>query len=159
MKRLHLLRHGKATHKFLAIDDFDRPLTEKGILESYGNARTLYAGHKVPQRIISSSAARALATAVIFRKVLGLTENALEVTDLLYEISYSDLIGFISGLDDGFADVMLVGHNPSFSMLSEEVSVHHAHIPTGGVVGFSSSISKWNEFSPALADVEYTIGC
>mgnify|MGYP001812657651 CR=1 FL=1 len=157
MKRLHLLRHGKASRKFFEIDDFDRPLTEKGILESHRNAEDLFAKGLKPANIISSSAARALSTAVIFRKELQLDETAFRVTDQLYEISYRNLVDLICNLENHLADVMLVGHNPSFSMLSEEISAEYSHIPTGAVIGFKVDIGSWKEFDPVLAKPEYYI--
>lgn len=157
MKRLHLLRHGKATRKFFDIEDFDRPLTEKGIIESHHNAKEMILKGPGPAVIISSSAARALSTAVIFRKELQLDDKDLRVTDRLYEITYNDLVDLICGLDDELSDVMLVGHNPSFSILAEQVSANHPHIPTGGVIGFRVDIDQWREFDPDLAAVEYFI--
>ena len=158
MKRLHLLRHGKATRKFFDIEDFDRPLTEKGILESHRNAKELISNDQAPEVIISSSALRALSTAVIFRKELQIDDKGLIVTDRLYEITYNDLMDLICGLNDELSDVMLVGHNPSFSILAEQVSANHPHIPTGGVIGFRVDIDQWKGFDPALAAVEYFIG-
>jgi phosphohistidine phosphatase len=144
---LYLVRHAKASRKYSNITDFDRPLTEVGYEESYRMANELRQNGEVPDLMISSTAIRALSSALIFRKVLGLPDNKLQLIDRLYEIYESDLIDLVSDLDNSYQSVMLFGHNPSFSQLAGRFNNEINHIPTAGVVKFNFLTDKWNQCS------------
>ena len=144
---LYLVRHSKASNKYTNIDDFDRPLTERGYEESYRMANELLKSGDVPDLIISSTAIRALSSALIFRKVLGLPESDFHLADRLYEASLNDLYDFMSEFDNSYPSIMLFGHNPTFSMLANKLNNSINHIPTAGVAKFEFEAEKGSQCS------------
>jgi phosphohistidine phosphatase len=146
-RTLYLVRHAKALKAGPGIADIDRPLHDAGILEAYEMANELRVQIEVPQLIISSTAARAISTALIFQRVLNIHPKEVLLTDKLYEIDVNDLYELVSELDDRYHAVMLIGHNPSFTLFSAKMDASLMHIPTGGVVRFDFEVEKWRHSS------------
>jgi len=146
-RTLYLVRHAKALKGGPGISDIDRPLHDAGILEAYDIAAQMRDKLEFPQLIISSTATRAISTALIFQRVLNLSPEKVIVTDNLYEIDINDLYEFTADLDDRNHSVMLVGHNPSFSLFSTKMDPALTHMPTGSVVRFDFEVEKWKHTS------------
>ena len=66
MKTLYIVRHAKSSWKYEGVDDIDRPLKERGIKDAHFLSKHLSKKIKRPDVFLSSSANRALHTAVIF---------------------------------------------------------------------------------------------
>ena len=78
MKRLTLVRHGQAEWKEATVADFDRPLTRRGLAEAADMARRLRVQeHDPPGLILASPAQRAVQTAEVFARELGLADLAV----------------------------------------------------------------------------------
>jgi phosphohistidine phosphatase len=146
-KILYLVRHAKASRKYTGISDFDRPLTETGYEESYRMVKKLLKKGDLPDLIISSTAIRALSTAIIFKKILGLSESDIILMDRLYEIGVDELEQIVSDIDNSHKSVMMVGHNPAFSMLAGKLNSVISHLPTAGVAKFEFFADKWSHCS------------
>jgi len=120
--KLYLLRHGKADVPNWHGPDDERPLTEDGVQEMRLVGAALRQLRIAPDVIVTSPLPRALRTAEIAAKALGV---ALEVSDVLRPgFDRPACNGLLSARRD--ADVMLVGHEPDFSDL--------IHSLTGGWV-------------------------
>ncbi len=146
-RTLYLVRHAKASRSIGGLTDIDRPLAELGTEEAYRVAEELFNKQEIPELIISSTAVRAFSTALIFRRVLQVPITMFKVTDRLYEIDINDLVEFIADLDDRYHSIMLVGHNPSFSMLASKLQNGISHVSTAGVVKFEFDVEKWRHAS------------
>lgn len=112
--RLHLLRHAHAGDA-LAWDGDDalRPLTNKGRAQSQRLGRFLEQHGIRPDVIVSSPKVRALQTAEIVAKELGMTVRI--DARLADAFDNRELWGLLDEL--GAREPMLVGHDPDFSML------------------------------------------
>ncbi len=146
-RTLYLVRHAKAFKPSAGIADIDRPLHDTGILEAYEMANELVGHHNNPQLIITSTAARASATALIFQRVLAIDSGMVKVSDHLYEIDVNELYEFVAGLDDAYHSIMLVGHNPAFSSFAHKMDPSLMHIPTAGIVMIDFEVEKWEHSS------------
>ena len=146
-KTLFLVRHAKAEKPWDDISDIDRPLHPEGVRESHLVAEKLFRNHEIPELIISSSALRAMGTALIFQRELKVPLSAFRINEQLYDIDINDLYEFVSGLDDKFHSVMLFGHNPSFSSFATKMDPEIIHMPTGSVVRFDFEVQKWRHSS------------
>lgn len=144
---LYLVRHAKAIKLMNGMQDVDRPLHEDGIIESYEIANQLFITNEIPQLIISSSAARAISTAVIFQRVLNIPDEQVKIIGKLYEIHLNDLYELVVDLDDKFQSIMLVGHNPAFTMLANKLEPTVFHMPTASVAKFEFEVTKWRHSS------------
>jgi phosphohistidine phosphatase len=123
---LWLLRHGEAAD---GQPDDERPLTEQGVLQAESAGRALaYLGEHI-EVCLSSPKRRAVQTAELVCEPLGIQvtiESALAGEPI-------DVPGITSGLDD----VLLVGHDPSFSLLLHDLTGTQARMKKGGLAGIS----------------------
>jgi phosphohistidine phosphatase len=123
---LWLLRHAEAADG--ALDD-ERPLTERGVTQAQDAGEALARlGVKI-DACLSSPKVRAVQTAQYACAPLG-----LDVT----------LEGRLSGepfdaydLVAGLGDVLLVGHDPSFTLTVHDLTGAQARMKKGGVAGIS----------------------
>ncbi len=113
MKTLFIVRHGKSSWDYDDISDIDRPLNERGIRDGYKMAGRLKKSGRKPGMIISSPAARALHTAIIFQRTLGISDRKFILDRDLYEAETEDIMEVIFGVDDGVESVMIFSHNPT----------------------------------------------
>ena len=70
MKKLYLIRHAKSSWDNVEMDDFDRPLNERGEKDAPHMAKLLKHRDVAIDRMITSPANRALSTCHAFAKVL-----------------------------------------------------------------------------------------
>jgi phosphohistidine phosphatase len=120
-KTLLILRHGKAeSAERVDKTDFERTLTARG--ESNSRAIGIYVAEKglTPDLIVTSMAARALATARNIAAQCG--DVALEENDTVYGAYSNDLLSIILELDESLSTVMIVGHNPTLENIVDELT-------------------------------------
>lgn len=115
-----LLRHGKA-EKIIHGSDFERDLTETGRERTKIIANNMLEQMFVPDRIISSSAKRALATATTVCNVLSISPDIIEKRTDLYEANENSLLTIIQQQPESVMRILLVGHNPAFEYLAEQL--------------------------------------
>lgn len=144
IKHLYIIRHGKSDRDFVDVPDYERPLKERGINESYKMASMLAQKKHVPQLIISSPAIRALHTAFIFARALKYPLDQIKVNDELYMSSENKYLEILKRIDDHIHSVMIFGHNPSFTDLANYF-LHNKieDMPTSGVVGIKFEAETW----------------
>ncbi|MEA3418054.1 MAG: histidine phosphatase family protein [Campylobacterota bacterium] len=142
-KTLYLLRHAKSSWKDLSIRDFNRPLNKRGKRDAPFMAKLMQKKGIHPDIILSSPAKRAKTTAKHFAKAL---ESELLLDEAIYEASPSTLRRVIREAFGSYDEVMLVGHNPSLTMLCNELSDHFIdNIPTAGIVGIEFTSGGFNK--------------
>ena len=112
MKRLTLLRHAKTETAHSGQDDWNRELEPRGRQDAPEMARRLRERKLKPDRIITSPAVRALATAKIFAHELHLPAARLVEDERLYLASPKALREVVRELGDTAHHLMIVGHNP-----------------------------------------------
>ncbi len=140
MRRLYVLRHAKSSWDDPSLDDFDRPLTERGRHGARLMGRHLAAARVHPALVLCSAAKRA-------RQTLELVEPALEGVPVaieadLYEADKAELLVRLRRLDDHLGSVMLVGHNPGLERLAEGLVAHH---------GDGEALARFTEKFPTCA--------
>ena len=148
-ERLVLLRHGEALPSPRGGRDFDRPLSDRGLLEARGAARAIAAVMARPDLILASRALRTTQTAeavqaTAFAGVPVVTEAAL------YLATAEALLDVLQGLGDGFASVLLVGHNPGISEACARLAGdgRPLSLPTAGWRYFDAPYLARGSFSP-----------
>ncbi|MFH1005758.1 MAG: histidine phosphatase family protein [Bacteroidota bacterium] len=147
MKTIYLIRHAKAEEKTSAIKDFGRHLTTKGIRDAEKMGKRLVSMHIHPDKIISSSARRAIQTAKIISRNLKYA-NEIIVNENIYHTSGAKIIAIIQKTEDEIQSLMLVGHNPSFNgMLHHLCETNIDNIPKAGIVGITLNVDKWSSIS------------
>lgn len=116
---LMLLRHGKSDWDAGAANDFSRPLAPRGVRSAERMGEVLRDMGLVPDLVISSTALRARSTAELAR-ITGGWDSRLVLEDGLYGASVVDALAIAEAHGADHDRIMLVGHEPTWSMI-----VHH----------------------------------
>jgi phosphohistidine phosphatase len=106
-----LVRHAAATRP-AGVADHDRPLSDRGVDEALSMGRQLARVTAVPDRIVSSTARRAVDTARLIAEGWGDPAD-LVTADNLYHGGVDDIIAAASRLPRDV--VAVVGHEPATS--------------------------------------------
>ena len=159
MKTLILTRHAKSSWKHPFLADIDRPLNKRGERDAPVMGKRLSRRNLIPDALVTSPAARALATATAISEPLGYPTGKIIVEDVLYEASKDRLLDAIYSLDDAWGTVMIVAHNPGLTDLVNELFPYPvANMPTCGVAVLKFDIENWSDLGrnrPLEADLDY----
>lgn len=157
MKKLILVRHGKAEDDSPEISDFERSLISKGKLISRAMAHKLKSKEKSPGTLVSSPAFRALETALIFAGEFGIRPEEIVLDSNIYNgISFKNLPVILTSASKDADTVTLFGHNPVFSDLANDLSKEGCDpMPKSGVVCLSFNIKTWSEIHRNSGKLEY----
>ncbi len=126
-----LLRHGKSDWSE-QLDDFDRPLKERGKSGSHRMGAWLLEQELRPDLVVSSPARRAIDTAR--RLVMAMDADAREIVKdrRIYAARVEDLLQVLAELPAGAQRVLLVGHNPGLENLAEYLQEKSVPLPADG---------------------------
>lgn len=116
-----LLRHGKAETGDMTMDDFDRPLAERGWNEATAIAAYMQAKNLSPDLTLCSPARRTRETWEGLEKA-GI-QGQVEYENELYLASAGTLLARLAQLDGSVKHCLLIGHNPGLHQLSGQLSV------------------------------------
>ncbi len=161
MSRLFLFRHAQAAWAEPGMRDFDRKLSDKGVLEAQKISAELRARDLLPNKIICSSAVRAKQTFEQINKD-GEFSNAVTFDPELYS---TDAPGYleVAAASNHDGDLMLIGHNPMLEDLALGLGqtgndVAYSHIGMGfgtaciAIIGFDGSFDKVQNAKCKLQD-------
>lgn len=156
---LTLVRHAKSSWKNDDLKDFERPLNSRGLKNAPEMGKRLLEKGYAVDRITSSPAARAIATAEIIASELGFNIKKIEKNAQIYEASLATLIDLVSCLDNNCHRVMLVGHNPGFTVLCNYLSnANIDNMPTCSVAQIQFDTDGWEsitDHSGKLLEFDY----
>ncbi|MGD0712317.1 MAG: histidine phosphatase family protein [Bacteroidales bacterium] len=150
MKTLYIVRHAKSSWDFPDLPDIDRPVIEKGIYNTKKIAAELKSKNVVVDHIISSHAKRARETAKIIATGINFPIEKIEVSKNIYQKSDDDILDVISGADDNFISLMVIGHNPMLTQCANRFLDKQIELlPTSGVIAIDFETNSWLEISKA----------
>jgi len=145
MKTLYLSRHAKSSWRDPELSDIERPLNKRGKRDAPFMGKLLAEKGINPDLIISSPAKRASSTAKIIASELNYDKEKIIFDKNIYEGTGRRLLEIISEIKEKYNFVMLFGHNPGLTVLSNNLSDRFIdNIPTSGVVALEFSTS-WEE--------------
>lgn len=147
MKELILIRHAKSDWANEAIKDIDRHLNDRGYADAYQLSQWYKSEFTLPDLLLSSPATRAINTAFIFARTFGIPEAQVMVNGDLYESTMQDYLEIISKLDKKNNRVMLFGHNPAITNLTNELNkdLLFENVPTCGIIKIGFPYENWKE--------------
>ena len=144
MKKIYLVRHGKAETPIPEKPDFERIMTERGESDMQLMSKTMKKLGITPSVIISSPALRAYQTARIASKELGYPIKKIRTRTSLYDQFDSAYNDILTTLDDSFDSVMMVGHNPSITEYAWFLSKKfRKELPTSGLAVIECKVKSW----------------
>lgn len=145
-KQLLICRHAKSSWQDVNLSDFERPLNKRGERDAPEMGRRLAQRGIRPDLIMTSPAARALATAIHYAGQLDYPLERLERNPLQYATSVPALIKILQEVDNRINTLMLVGHNPESTDLANALGhLMIDNIPTSGIVALAFSLPAWEE--------------
>lgn len=152
MKTLYLLRHAKSSWDNSNLDDFDRPLNDRGLKTAPLMGKTMREKGLLPELIVSSPAKRARQTAELIKDSAQI-EGKIEFDERIYAASTSELLLVASELNDENKSAILVGHNPGFENLVRVLTGEFETMPTAALAVLELKIEKWNEIAPGCCNL------
>jgi len=146
MKNLLLIRHAKSSWNDASLSDKERSLNKRGKRDAPQMGRLLKEKGLLPDAVFSSPAKRALKTTKLIAEELGISKKQIDIREEIYEQGLDALIELISGFEDRWERVFLVGHNPDLTDLANRLTgAGIENVPTCGVVSIEFSATCWRD--------------
>lgn len=146
MKKLFIVRHAQKADEKLGQDDYDRELSEEGILAAKKMAQKLASKNINADLIVSSPASRTKATAEIFAQELNY-DKSIMYNEVLYMAYVNELIETITYTFDTVDTMILIAHNPSLTALAITLVGFKEKILMGGVMEVEFNCNSWIDIS------------
>jgi phosphohistidine phosphatase len=144
MKTLYIVRHAKSSWEYEGIEDIDRPLKKRGIKDAHLMSKILSNKITRPDVFLSSSANRALHTAVIFCENFEYPLSNLKIRRQLYSFSDGYLVKMVKALDDGFNSAIIFSHDHGINTFVNKFGNKPlAHVPTCGIIAIKFEEKHW----------------
>lgn len=161
MKRLALLRHAKSSWDDPTLDDFNRPLNERG----WKSARRM--GRELTHRNIRFDLVLASAAARVRETIDGLQEHyeftaPIRFEQQIYAASTDTLLSLVRALPESTEAPLIVGHNPGLERLLAELTHDDAagrrqrimgKYPTGAFAAIELAAETWSGVTPGSGEI------
>lgn len=147
MKSLYIVRHAKSSWDHPGLEDYQRPLLEKGKKRTKYIVDYLLQNKTHVDLILSSHAKRALETAKIIASAIGYAEDKIMISKNIYHGDVDNLFNHFYDLSDDVRSLMMVGHNPTFTYFANYfMNKPIDNLPTSGVVCIEFQTDTWSDF-------------
>jgi phosphohistidine phosphatase len=158
LKTLVIIRHGKSTWDYGGVPDYDRPLKDTGIFNTYAIGKKIKEQGITPDMIVSSPANRALHTAFIVARELLYPLEKIEINHVLYDESGDEILEMVKDTSDQYNSLFIFGHNPVFTelpnlFLKQQID----NLPTSGAVILKFETAQWNGISKKVLKSEMVL--
>jgi phosphohistidine phosphatase len=150
VKRLLILRHAKSSWADSSVDDWQRPLNERGHRDAPRAGEWLRERSLMPDVIITSDAVRARTTAEAVAKAAGYSRDIV-ADPSLYHAKPEDVVDVLNGVADEAHTVLIVGHNPGLEDLVSQLTGEHHGLVTTALVALDVPIDHWSELDGTIA--------
>ena len=147
MKTLLLIRHAKSSWDSAALEDFERPLNERGKNDAPRMARQLLKNKVKIDAFVSSPAKRARKTAEFFIEAYNRKEKEIILVPELYEATVKNFKVVVGVLDEDNDTVAIFSHNPgitSFANTLTDLTIDN--MPTCSIFAVKSLANSWPAF-------------
>ena len=150
MKQLLIIRHAKSSWDFSNLNDFDRPLNERGHTDAPIMAKRLLQKNIAIDTFVSSTAKRAFSTAFYFCNAYGKKEKDIVQVAELYHAPVNVFYNVIEHLENAYQSVAIFSHNPGITdFVNELTDVRINDMPTCSIFAINIHTNDWLEFETA----------
>ena len=153
-KTLLLIRHAKSSWDISSLNDFERPLNERGKKDAPAMAKRLIHKKINVDAFVSSPAKRAKKTAELFCHEYGKKDDEIIFITKLYHASPDIFFEVVSELDNHLNTVAVFSHNMGITefvnLLVKDVKIDN--MPTCAVFAVKINIKKWGDFKNEKRD-------
>ncbi|MGL4599376.1 MAG: SixA phosphatase family protein [Bacteroidia bacterium] len=155
MLTVHLVRHAKSSWDFSDVADIDRPLNARGLRDAADMAQRWKENKIFPDLIISSSANRAITTALIFARAIGYSENTIRIAAELYEAPEKNYRALLAQLPNTIKQVAVFGHNPTLTYLVNTLGdAPLDNLPTTGSATLVFDTANWQDLATVSGNLK-----
>jgi phosphohistidine phosphatase len=151
-----LMRHGKSDWNAAFAVDHERPLAERGRRAATTMGVVLRRAGETPDKVVSSTAVRAETTAELAR-IGGGWSTPLELDEDLYGAGPAEAIAVAARRGGASERLMLVGHEPTWSMLTTRLTGGRVPVRTATVVAVDIDAPAWESAAGAGGSLAYVI--
>ncbi len=149
-KRLLVIRHAKSSWDTGTLNDFERPLNERGKRDAPEMASRLKEKNVLIDAFVSSPAKRAKKTAEYFIEAYGRSKDDILFVSKLYHAPAEIFFEVAENLPEHFNTVAVFSHNPGITdfvnLLTNDLRLDN--MPTCGILAVSFQ-GSWKDFSKA----------
>jgi phosphohistidine phosphatase len=142
MKTLLVMRHAKSDWDASYGADHDRPLNERGVRSARIMGRVLAEAGLAPDLIVTSTAVRARSTAALASEA-GTWKSETRLEPALYGSGTDTAIEVAAAAPD-VSRLMLVGHQPTWSLLVTALTGERVEMKTATVAVIEFEIEQWS---------------
>jgi len=152
LKTLTIVRHAKSSWSDASLSDAKRPLNRRGKHDAPMMGERILEHGIRPSLIISSPAKRAWTTAKIIAETISYPREFLQKEENLYLASLDRILDVVVAQDNGFNNMMIVGHNPGLTdFVNFLVPGLTNNLPTAGVVSVEIERDDWSLYERPVA--------
>lgn len=153
-KILLVIRHAKSSWDTGILNDFERPLNDRGKRDAPEMARRLKEKNVLIDAFVSSPAKRAKKTAEYFIEAYGRSKEDIVFISKLYHAPAAVFFEVAQSLPDHFNTVAVFSHNPGITefvnLLADNVRLDN--MPTCGIFAVTFQ-GSWTGFAKAKKEL------
>lgn len=150
MKELLVIRHAKSSWANAFQGDFERPLNDRGHRDAPIMAEKILKRGVSVQCFASSTANRALTTAIYFAETYGKNKKDILLFPELYHAPEETFYQVITKLPDNCNSVALFSHNPGITdFINGLTNTRIDNMPTCGIFAIKAVTNEWKHFKRA----------
>ena len=148
MKQLLIIRHAKSSWDAGILNDFDRPLNDRGLKDAPIMAKRLLDKNIEIDAFISSTANRAFTTASYFAAAYNKLENKIIKIAELYHPMPTIFLNVINQIDDTINCAAIFSHNPGITtFINQLTKTSIDDMPTCGIFAIKINTTSWKKFN------------
>lgn len=156
MLTLYLIRHAKSSWDDPLQTDFHRPLNARGLRDAPAMAAHFAARQETIELLVSSPAARALATAQYVADALGMDRGTIQQEPKLYLADLPTWRTVMNDLPQTVKSVALFAHNPGISECCEWLTGSGTgELPTCAMVRIDMEVDEWKALSKGTGTIRW----
>jgi phosphohistidine phosphatase len=144
LKSLLLVRHAKSSWTDTDLNDFDRPLNDRGKKDAPEMAKRLLSKKVKIDAFVSSPAKRAKRTAEAFAKAYDEKKDKIIFIEELYHAGEEGFYEVIKGLKDKYDNIAIFSHNPGITGFANSLTETRVDdMPTCSIFAIKLDTRKW----------------
>lgn len=151
MKTLLLMRHAKSDRDADYDSDHERPLNDRGVRSARIMGRVLAAESQAPDLVVTSTAVRARSTATLAEEA-GEWGCEIVLDPNLYGTGADAAVQVASEATDA-DQLMLVGHEPTWSILASVLTGEKVEMKTATVAIIEFDIDAWRDLPSRRGEI------
>ena len=159
MRYILLLRHAKSSWEHFSLDDFDRPLSKRGLKDAPKMGKFLRNTGYIPEYVVSSPAKRAKQTTTLCLEGMQSDEDMVTWNRGLYFETVNKYMEAIQEAPSDYEKIMIVGHNPlieaTATILTGGKEKAAFRVPTAGLICLETHALEWSDINFGTCEVKW----